>query len=404
MTSPIYFSDTNDEKEAESPINETEPLWTKSPSECTKEEYNEFYRDVFSDYNEPLFSIHIKADYPLNFKGVLYFPKYTNQYENIEGEVKLYYNQVFVADNIKEVIPEYLLMLKGVLDCPELPLNVSRSYLQNSGYVAKISAHIVKKTADKLCGIFNTQRDKFEEFWKDIKIFCEYGSLKDRKFFDRIKNVILFETTKGGYLTADEYIEQAKGSHEGKIYYATDKITQAQYISLFESQGIDVIVLDRVIDTQFIGLMEQEKNVKFLRIDADVAEALKNGTEESRQDGALADLFAQISGNPEMKVSFEHLKDTSVPAILNISEESRRMSEMMKMYGMAQDSFKEEASLVVNLSSEFIKKMQESTNEELKRAAAEQIYTLALLSQRQLTPDEMKKFISSSLSIVESRF
>ncbi len=388
------------EEKEEKPINDVSPLWQKNASDCTEEEYKSFYSKVFSDFKEPLFQIHINADYPLNFKGILYFPKIQSEYESLEGQVKLYYNQVFVADNIKEVIPEYLLMLKGVLDCPELPLNVSRSYLQNSGYVSKISAHIAKKTADKLCGIFNTEREKFEEFWKDIKIFCEYGCLKDRKFFDRIKNIVLFESTDGKYLTADEYIEGAKEKYEGKVYYATDKITQAQYISMFENEGIKVVVLDKVIDTQFISLIEQEKNVKFLRIDADVAEALKDKDTKADEDGEIAELFKAASGNPELKVSFEALKDRGVPAILNISEESRRMAEMMKMYGMDPASFKEEMSLVVNSSSDLVNKLKACGNEDAKKAAAEQIYTLSLLSQRQLTPEEMKKFISSSLDII----
>lgn len=406
MPIEIYLTDECEEKKEDSesteePINDVSPLWLKNASDCTEEEYKEFYNNVFHDFKEPLFQIHINADYPLNFKGILYFPRIQSEFESLEGQVKLYYNQVFVADNIKEVIPEYLLMLRGVLDCPELPLNVSRSYLQNSGYVSKISAHIVKKTADKLCGIFNTERERFEGFWRDIKVFCEYGSLKDRKFFDRIKNVILFEKTDGKYLTADEYIENAKDKYEGKIYYATDKVTQAQYISLFESQGIEVVLLDKVLDTQFITLIEQEKNVKFLRIDADVADALKNTSSENTVDEELVQLFRAVSGNSEMKVSFESLKDSSVPAILNITEESRRMADMMKMYGMANDSFKEETSLVVNTASELIKKISLTDNQEAKSAAAQQIYTLALLSQRQLTPEEMKSFIASSLNIIE---
>ncbi|MBE6543194.1 MAG: molecular chaperone HtpG [Ruminococcaceae bacterium] len=406
MPIEIYLTDEceeikeNDDKLPE-PINDTSPLWQKNASDCSDEEYKDFYNKVFNDFKEPLFQIHINADYPLNFKGILYFPRIQSEYESLEGQVKLYYNQVFVADNIKEVIPEYLLMLRGVLDCPELPLNVSRSYLQNSGYVSKISAHIAKKTADKLCGIFNTERERFEGFWRDIKIFCEYGSLKDHKFFDRIKNIILFEKTDGKLLTADEYIENAKDKYEGKIYYATDKVTQAQYISLFESEGIEVVLLDKVIDTQFITLIEQEKNVKFLRIDADVADALKNNNSDSTVDENIVALFREASKNSEMKVSFESLKDASVPAILNITEESRRMTEMMKMYGMPMDSFKEETSLVVNTSSELIKKLGSTNDEKAKLAAAEQIYTLALLSQRQLTPEEMKNFISTSLNIIE---
>ncbi len=391
----------DEEKEESKPINNTSPLWLKNPSDCSEEEYKEFYRQVFSDWKEPLFHIHINADYPLNFKGILYFPKISSEYESLEGQVKLYYNQVFVADNIKEVIPDFLLMLKGALDCPELPLNVSRSYLQNSGYVSKISAHIVKKTADKINGMFNLERENFEKIYRDIKIFLEYGSMRDRKFFDRIKNSLLFELTDGGFVTADEYAEKVKDISEGKVYYATDKIAQAQYISMFRAQGIPVVLLDKMIDTQFIGIIEGEKKVKFLRIDSDIADTLKSEG-ESYSNHATEELFRAVAGDDKLKIVFENLKDTSVPAVLTVSEESRRMNDMMKMYGMADmEGMPNESTLVLNSSSEVIKKLAGDASDEVKKAAAEQIYSLALLSQRRLTPEELKKFFDSSIKLIE---
>ena len=341
------------EDKTEKPINDIHPLWQKNPSECTEEEYDAFYHKVFNDYREPLFHIHLNADYPLNFKGILYFPKIAHEYDSLEGQVKLYYNQVFVADNIKEVIPEYLLMLKGVLDCPELPLNVSRSYLQNSGYVAKISAHIVKKVADKINSMFNTDRENYEKLWNDLKTFVEYGSMRDRKFYDRLKDSILYQNTDGKFVTLKEYLDAAKEKHENTVYYTADKTAQAQYIAMFAAEGIEVVVLDKLIDTQFINVIEQENDgVKFVRIDADVASALK--AEGKAEDNAkLADLFKKVSGNKELKVRFELLKNAKVPAILNISEESRRMDDMMKMYRMSGSdmgnmSFPTDATLVVN--------------------------------------------------------
>jgi len=302
MPAPVYFKSEGEEKTdadkenaentEQKPINDTTPLWLKSPSECTEEEYKEFYRRVFHDYREPLFWIHINADYPLNFKGILYFPKLTNEYESIEGQVKLYYNQVFVADNIKEVIPEYLLMLKGVLDCPELPLNVSRSYLQNNTYVSKVSAHIVKKVADKLNSLCNTAREEYEKVWNDIRTFVEYACMRDRKFYDRVKDSLLLELTSGKFVTPSAYLEEAKETHENVIYYATDKALQAQYISMFESEGVSVAVFDKQLDTQFVSMIEgYGGDVKYLRIDADVAGALK-GDGDVTENPALAELYA----------------------------------------------------------------------------------------------------------------
>ena len=396
------------EDKTEKPINDIHPLWQKNPSECTEEEYDAFYHKVFNDYREPLFHIHLNADYPLNFKGILYFPKIAHEYDSLEGQVKLYYNQVFVADNIKEVIPEYLLMLKGVLDCPELPLNVSRSYLQNSGYVAKISAHIVKKVADKINSMFNTDRENYEKLWNDLKTFVEYGSMRDRKFYERLKDSILYQNTDGKFVTLKEYLDAAKEKHENTVYYTADKTSQAQYIAMFAAEGIEVVVLDKLIDTQFINVIEQENDgVKFVRIDADVASALK-ADGKAEENAKLADLFKKVSGNKELKVKFELLKNAKVPAILNISEESRRMDDMMKMYRMSGNdmgnmSFPTDATLVVNASSPLITRLSGEVESDEAKAEkiAKQIYTLALLSQRQLTADELQNFLTDSFDMLE---
>ncbi len=405
MPVAIFFEDGGEpEKDEEGnviqpePVNDTTPLWMKNPSDCTEEEYKQFYHKVFSDWRDPLFWVHINADYPLNFKGILYFPPLRSEYDNLEGQVKLYYNQVFVADNIKEVIPEYLLMLRGVLDCPELPLNVSRSYLQNSGYVSRISAHIVKKVADKLNSLFSLEREKYEGFWDDIKLFVEYGCLKDKKFYDRVANALLLATCDDKFVTVDEALEAAKEKHEGKLYYATDKVSQAQYISLFEGQGIAVELLNGPLEMQFMNLIEDQKKCKFLRIDADVADALK-GDGEVMRDEALEALFKAVSGNDKLKVTFEALADESVPALLNLSEESRRYEDMMRYYSRSIDKMPSglaEATLVLNSASPLIRKLSALADGETKQAAAAQIWSLSLLAQRQLTADELKIFLSQS--------
>ncbi len=417
MPVEIYFESSEAEKEAEkkkaeakdseeqtdskpAPINDPSPLWLKSPSECTEEEYLEFYRKVFNDYREPLFHIHINADYPLNFKGILYFPRLNHEFDSMEGQVKLYYNQVFVADNIKEVIPEYMLMLKGVLDCPEMPLNVSRSYLQSNGYVSKITAHIVKKVTDKLNSLMNTERENYEKLWSDVKLFTEYACLRDRRFYDRVKNAILLEKTDGSHSTVDEYLEKSKEKHENTVYYTSDKIAQAQYLSMFDSEGIEVVVLDKVIDTQFVTLLEDDKKIKFARIDAELASALKGDGEKLESD-ALVELFKKVSGNEKLKVEFENLKDESVPAIMNVSEQSRRFDDMMKMYSMAEGkdsgmSMAEE-TLILNSNSSLIRKLAENQNE----TVAKQLYTLTLISQRRLSADELKDFLKTGFTLLE---
>ena len=404
MPVEIYFegAEKEDEKDGKEnkpePINDVSPLWQKNPSDCTEEEYTEFYRKVFSDYREPLFHIHINADYPLNFKGILYFPKLSSEFDNMEGQVKLYYNQVFVADNIKEVIPEYLLMLKGVLDCPDMPLNVSRSYLQNNGYVSKITAHIVKKVTDKLNSLMNTERESYSKLWGDLKLFVEYGCLRDRKFYDRVKGSVLFEKTDGEKVTLDEYLEKAKEKHENVVYYTADKTSQAQYLSMFENAEIDVVVLDKVIDTQFVTLIEQDRSVKFTRIDAEVASALK-GDGEKMESKALDELFKKVSGNEKLTVVFENLKDESVPALLNVSEQSRRFDDMMKMYSMGESGASmAEETLILNANSSLVKKLAENPDENI----AKQLYTLTLLSQRRLSAEELKSFLSASFGLLEN--
>ena len=385
------------------PINETTPLWLKNPSDCTDEEYKEFYRKLFRDYKEPLFWIHLKADYPLNFKGILYFPRIANEYESLEGQVKLYYNQVFVADNIKEVIPEYLLMLKGVLDCPELPLNVSRSYLQNSGYVSKISAHITKKVGDKLNAMFANDREAFEGLWRDVKTFVEYACMRDRKFYDRVKDTVLFEKCGGGFVTLSEYLETAKEKHENKVYYATDATTQTQYIQMYKNAGIEVLLLDRVIDTQFITTVEMNgENVKFARVDAETPDVLKEDGDKT-EIPALKDLFAKVAGE-HTSIAFDRFRDTT-PAILNVSEESRRMQDMMKLYRMeGMGDFPVEATLVLNTASPLVNKLTalcEEGKDELAEMIARQIFALSTMSQRPFTADELTAFLNDSYAVLD---
>ena len=409
MPVDIYFDDGEEKKsedgkdsEKDTPINDTFPLWQKAPSECSNEEYGEFYRKVFSDYREPLFHIHINADYPLNFKGILYFPKFANEYETIEGQVKLYYNQVFVADNIKEVIPDYLLVLKGVLDCPELPLNVSRSYLQTNAYVSKVSAHIVKKVADKLNYLCANERENYEKIWHDICPFISYACMKDKKFYERVKGSLLLRLTDGRVMTYDEYLEAAKEKNENTVYYATDAALQAQYISMFTAEGINVALFDRPIESQFCTMLEQYmENVKFMRVDAEIAEGLK-GDATVTENEELRALFVKISGNDNLSVKFDSLKDSSVPALLNVSEESRRMEEMMRFYGMAQGDMPTATVMVINTSSPLIAKLSEALADDKAKAEtiASYIYKVSLLSQKKFSAEEMQSFLADSFDIL----
>ena len=408
MPVEIYFEETDEDREGEQkPINDTSPLWQANPSDCTDEQYAEFYNKVFSDFKQPLFHIHINADYPLNFKGILYFPRISSEYESVEGQVKLYYNQVFVADNIKEVIPDYLLMLRGVLDCPELPLNVSRSYLQNNSYVTKVGAHIVKKVADKLNSLCNLEREQYESIWNDIRIFVEYACMRDRKFYDRVKGSLLLTMTDGSHLTLDQYLENAKEKHEGVVYYTTDKALQAQYISMFSAEGISVAVLEKTLDTQFVSALENYRgDVKFKRIDSDVADALKGDGEVTDQP-ALTELFKRVSGNEQLGVTFAPLKAQSVPAMLNVTEESSRMAEMMRMYAMSTGAapmeYPLEYSLVINTTSTLYQKLLALAEQDPDKAEllARQIYSLSLLAQRKLSAEELEQFLSGSFSLLE---
>ena len=396
------------EPEAPKPINDKNPLWLKNPSECTEEEYKAFYRKVFGDYRDPLFHVHINADYPLNFKGILYFPKITSEYESIEGQVKLYYNQVFVADNIKEVIPDYLLMLRGVLDCPELPLNVSRSYLQNNTYVTKVGNHIVKKVTDKLTSMCQNDRENYEKLWKDLKIFVEYGSMRDKKFYDRMKDAILLELTDGTFTTLPTYLEEAKEKHENTVYYTSDKALQAQYISMLNAEGIKVAVYDKPLDAQFLSLVESYvgNGLKFERVDADVAKALK-GEGDEKTDETLEKLFREVSGNDKLTVKLQAFKSGEVPALLTVSEQSRRMEDMMKMYAMSgmdmgTNPFPTEATLTLNSASPLISGLAEkdAADHEKAKLIAGQIYRLSVLAQRKLSAEELKSFLADSFRLL----
>ena len=426
MPTEIYFVDAGaEEDKAEesaseegeesaptepTPINDTTPLWQKAPSECTDEEYKDFYRKVFHDFREPLFHIHINADYPLNFKGILYFPRLGNEYESIEGQVKLYYNQVFVADNVGEVIPEYLLMLKGVLDCPELPLNVSRSYLQNNTYVSKVSAHIVKKVCDKLNSLCDTDRETYEGVWDSIRTFVEYACMRDRKFYDRVKDSLLFKLTDGQYVTVEEYFkteDETAEPAEKIVYYTSDPEGQAQYVSLFEAEGIRVAILDKLIDSQFVQMYESyagaDKNaVKFQRIDADVAAALTRDGDVTESD-VLTALYRKVSGNDKLEVKYTTLKDESVPAMLTVSEQSRRMEDMMRYYGMAEGgAFPTENTLILNTTSPLTQKLTDLVVADPDKAKqiASYLYRVSLLSQKKFTAEEMQQFLTDSTAIL----
>mgnify|MGYP005888826311 FL=1 len=409
MPVEIYFDDGSEKKEGEKeePVNDTTPLWQKNPADCTDEEYKDFYQKVFADYREPLFWIHINADYPLNFKGILYFPRLATNYDSLEGQVKLYYNQVFVADNIKEVIPEYLLMLKGVLDCPELPLNVSRSYLQTNTYVAKVSAHIVKKVADKLKSLCRDERERYEKVFDDIKTFVEYACIRDGKFYDRVEESLLLKLTDGTHVTIDEYLDKAKETHENKIYYTTDPSVQAQYIALYRAEGIDVAHFDSLVDTQFAACVESHREgVKFIRVDADLSSLSKG--ENAEENETLRTLFRKVSGNEKLNVKFEALKNAAIPAVLNVSEESRRMEDMMKMYRMSGgadfgESFPLDMTLVLNTASPLISKLAAMDGSDAEGAEnyASYIYRLSLLSLRKFTSEEMEKFLKDSYKMLD---
>ena len=418
-------------------LSDINPLWMKHPNECTDEEYKEFYRKVFMDYKEPLFWIHRNMDYPFNLKGILYFPKINMEYESIEGTIKLYNNQVFIADNIKEVIPEFLMLLKGVIDCPDLPLNVSRSALQNDGFVKKISDYISKKVADKLSGMCKTDRENYEKYWDDISPFIKFGCLKDTKFSERMMDYILYKNIDGKYLTLEDCIkenekpEDAKEAEEvvteenkeavaeeikedvkeGKepektsIYYVTDEVQQSQYINMFREQGQDAVILKHNIDSAFISHVEQVKDtVKFLRIDADVNKSVKEeGENLEEQTKTLEEVFRKVLNKDKLTVKAEKLKNENVSAMMTISEESRRMQEMMKMYnmyGMDPSMFGGQETLVLNVNNKLVQYVLENKDGENVPLLCEQLYDLAVISHRQLTPEEMTKFVARSNEIM----
>ncbi len=414
MPYEIYLESQDDKDDDKSePVNTTSPLWQKRPSECTEQDYTDFYHKVFHDFNDPLFSIHINADYPLNFKGILYFPKLRSEYDQLEGQVKLFYNQVFVADNVKEIIPDYLIMLKGVIDCPELPLNVSRSYLQNNTYVSKVSAHIVKKIADKICNMCNNQREQYEKIWSDIRTFIEYASIRDRKFFDRVKDSVLLKLTDGGCVTVAEYCSASDNTTDGDstvktIYYTNDPTQQSQYISMYTAQGLKVAVLDQFIDTQFISSAETVyQNIRFVRVDADVsALTQKQDTTENKD---MVELFRRVTGNDKLEVKFECFNNSETPALLNINEDKRRMDDFMKAYSYmtgsgAQTPSVADQTLILNTASALYTHLEDVLSNDSKERAefmAGYIYKLSLMSHRRLEADELHSFLSDSYKMLE---
>ena len=396
--------------EAPKPLNTTTPLWAKHPNDCTDEEYKEFYRKVFHDYKEPLFWIHLNMDYPFNLKGILYFPKNNTQYDNLEGTIKLYNNQVFVADNIKEVIPEFLMLLKGCIDCPDLPLNVSRSALQNDGFVKKISDYITKKVADKLSGMYKTHREDYEKYWDDINPFIKFGCLKDLKFLDKMKDFCIYKNLDGKYITLPEYLEAGKEKYENKVFYVTDEQAQSQYINMFKAEGMDALIMTQTIDSPFITLLEQKnENVHFYRIDAElsdnfVGEELSEETAKEYKDKLTA-TFEKALDMKNLNVKVESLKDENTSSILTQPEETRRMQEMMKMYGMAgmdpsMFGQGEGETLILNSNNKLVKYVLDNPDSDNTATICCQLYDLAVLANRPLSAEAMTKFIARSNEIL----
>lgn len=479
MPVPIYFVNENakpeekkeekkedgkegEEKKGPKPINEVAPLWTKHPNDCTEDEYKAFYRSTFHDYKEPLFWIHLNMDYPFNLKGILYFPKLNLDYDKLEGVIKLYSNQVFIADNIKEVIPEFLMLLKGVIDCPDLPLNVSRSALQNDGFVKKISDYITKKVADKLTGMFNVDRENYEKYWDDISPFIKYGCLKDTKFKDKVKDTMLFKDLNGKYVTLQEYLDAeygkkdadgtdakdegfydekkedekkdapekvegevvgADGEPEGteedekkepekqKVYYVTDEKQQSQYIKMFKDEGMNAVLLTHNIDNPFISQLEADNDkIAFLRVDADVTDSLKADVDKKEQKSidkeqkALEKLFRDVLKNDKLEVKVEKLKNEKVSSVITLSEESRRMNDMMKMYGMGgmdMDGFGNQVTLTLNSENALVKYVYDNKKGKNTELIVKQLYDLAMLSHKPLVPEAMTAFIERSNEIMQ---
>ncbi len=392
-------------------MNETHPLWTKHPNDCTEEEYKEFYRSVFHDYKEPLFWIHLNMDYPFNLKGILYFPKINMEYESIEGTIKLYNNQVFIADNIKEVIPEFLMLLKGVIDCPDLPLNVSRSALQNDGFVKKISDYITKKVADKLSGMCKTDRESYEKYWDDINPFIKFGCIKDDKFNDKMKDYIIYKDLDGKYVSLTDYLDGAKEKHENQVFYVTDELQQSQYINMFKEQGLNAVILKNPIDQPFISRLEEamkDMNLKFRRIDTDLAEVFKEESSEDEKkvleenQTKLTDIFKKALGVEELDVKVEKLKNADTSAMITLSEDMRRMQDMMKMYGMSQAQMGTEGqTLVLNANNVLVQYVLNHPEGEHVDMFCQQIYDLALLAHCPLSAEAMTKFVARSNEILK---
>ena len=420
MATPVYFDVKRKEeepKEGEEPkeprgpelMNDTPALWLKAPKDCTDEEYKKFYRDVFHTFDDPLFYVHLNVDYPFNLKGILYFPKLTNDFGTREGEIKLFSGQVFVADNIKEVIPEFLMLLKGVIDCPDLPLNVSRSFLQNDGYVKKLSAYITRKVADKLTGLFNTERDNYQKYWDDIHPFVKYGCMRDSKFFDQVKDTLLYKTTKGEYLTLSEYLSKNEGELGGKkVIYTNDPTRQSASVAMYDAEGIDVVVMDALIDLNFLSFMEYSAGVEgltFARVDADSQTFQKEMSEEEKKrseegEKALAEIFRKATGKEDLTVKLSALKDESLPAMLTQEEQGRRFSEMSRIYGQ---DFKlpETHTLVLNASNPVIQGLLGAEEGEKRDLMAAQLYDLARMSTRPLEKDEVTAFLNRSNKLLE---
>lgn len=419
MPYPVYLNakgvkegekdEKGNEKQADKPVNNTQPLYLKDPKECTDEEYKAFYRDTFSDYNEPLFWIHLNMDYPFRLKGILYFPKVKEQVQLEKGQVKLYCNQVFIADNIKEVIPEFLMLLNGVIDCPDIPLNVSRSFLQNDRQVQKIAKHITKKVADKLTALFKDDRERYENCWKDIATFIKFGCLKDEEFYEKVKDIVIFKNLEGKYVPVTDFFgeeisdeDAEKGKQAKAIYYVSDETQQAQYIHLFKDAGLDAIVCDTYIDPHFISFIEYKnpRKCRFVRIDADVDAALKAEGEVKQDDYKdLIELVKKHLVNKDIAVKADKLKNADVPAVVNVEEFMRRMSEMNKFYGMTEADAMKNATLVLNVANDTVSKLT-GLSEEKQEFIVNQIYYLAMLSYKKLSPDELADFMKRSETLL----
>lgn len=397
-----------EEHDEPKPINNTDPLWMKKPSDCTDEDYKEFYRNVFMDFNEPLFWIHLNVDYPFNLKGILYFPKINHEFAGQEGQIKLYNNQVFVADNVKEVIPEFLMLLKGVIDCPDLPLNVSRSFLQNDGYVKKISAHITKKVADKLTSIYNTEKENYEKYWDDINVFIKYGCLRDEKFYDKVKDVIIYKDLDDKYVTLDAYLD---GKEKKDVYYVSDPVVQSQYIKMFKDQGLNALVLPTMMDTHFISFVEMKQaDVKFKRIDSAITDISDEGEKDEAakaEDEKLIEKFQEKIGDESLKIEVQALKDENVPAVILLGEQSRRMQEMYRAYGQQMagmaDMFKDEFTLVLNSNNTLIKKVDTLSDEDAELLIGH-VYDLAKISHSPLGAEQMTRFVERSNKLLGKLF